>query len=497
MIASAAMRMLVNPRSGYYGSVADINGDGLDHRFGEAFGRAGGTEVIPYDVPINDGVAHIRAMRHFDPKLSTPLFVRPDTLTGEVRKLLLGQLPDAAAYIVDENRRLKATVGLKDLRKNGEKTSNGIATPPHAVLDSDQVWIHARKENLVTAQKGIKGEELLRLMRERNVHEVPITDVEGRVEHAMTETATALSLVLEPNMHESGFGTMFTVGVGPRNDMLERIDALMEAGAAGFFIETAHAYRRDVIGKYKDGVLEDGTDEPWSMEQLRDPEFQKTIREIRRRYPHAVIGFGTVTEPEAVELLHYLGVDIVKVGVGGGGHCSTFDVTGVGGYPFRSWWLCGRRANALGKIQTMNDGGVNSTRRFNIAASMDGTALVQIGTWFGATVESASQHELVDDAWRKRLFGEASDYAEKRRREEQGIDTNDIRREIDRILGIHSEGKVSFAPVPLFMYSYVGGIIYAIKRAQQSWGTYVGGKNMQQGQERSRIMKLSMPFKPV
>ena len=157
------------------------------------------------------------------------------------------------------------------------------------------------------------------------------------------------------------------------------------------------------------------------------------------------------------------------------------------------------RAEALGNIQVMTDGGINSTRRFNIAMSNNGTALVQIGTWFGPTVESASLAKYEDNKWKKILFGEASDHAEERRRKERQLDDRKMemlekmrkRHENDRILGIHSEGKVTYKEIPDGPHGYVGGILRSLKTGLQSFGTYSNAQNTREIQERARIMRVS------
>ena len=473
MAASSAMRMLIDPNSGYYDSVEDINGS-LDARFSTEFALGGGVPVIPFDIPINDAVALIKELKRAHLKYRKPLFVHMKTTIGKVRELLMGQLDDAAAYVLGDDGQLLHMISRSDVELGKEfdqkkRRLNDVSPISVVVLEQGP-------QNIEKGSTSISAQEAKDKMHDRHVHQLPIFDEDGKVTHMFTQKQAALSEELDPFVVDGGLSAMFAVGIGPFNDMVERIDALMQAGAAGFFIETAHSYRRDVIAKIA-------------------PE----LKAIRERYPHAVIGFGTITEPEAVDVLSYLGFDIVKVGVGGGGHCSTFDVTGVGGLPYRSFRECSMRAEALGNIQVMTDGGINSTRRFNIAMSNNGTALVQIGTWFGPTVESASLAKYEDNKWKKILFGEASDHAEERRRKERQLDDRKMemlekmrkRHENDRILGIHSEGKVTYKEIPDGPHGYVGGILRSLKTGLQSFGTYSNAQNTREIQERARIMRVS------
>ncbi len=474
MAASSAMRMLIDPNSGYYESVENLNDGGLDARFATEFALGGGVPVIPFDIPINAAVALIKELKRAHLKYRKPLFVHVNTTIGKIRELLMGQIDDAAAYVIDDNGNLIHMVSRYDVELDKDHKERTL-------VDTHKVSSLIDPGNPQHIERGtanISSAEAKQKMHDTHVHQLPIFDESGKVTHMFTEKQAALSEELNPFVVDGGLGAMFAVGIGPFNDMVERIDALMKAGATGFFLETAHAYRPDVIEK-----------------------IAPDLEGIRKRYPNAVIGFGTVTEPEAVEVLSSYGFDIVKIGVGGGGHCSTFDVTGVGGLPYRSFRECSMRAAALGNIQVMTDGGINSTRRFNIAASDNGTALVQMGSWFGPTAESASIATWMEEHWRKILFGEASDHAEARRRKERQQEIDDKKAELfekmkkrhenDRILGIHSEGKVTYKTIPNSAHGYVGGIMRSIKTALQSWGTYASAKNMKEGQERSRIMRIS------
>ena len=59
--------------------------------------------------------------------------------------------------------------------------------------------------------------------------------------------------------------------------------------------------------------------------------FVKYCKKVRDNFPESIIIAGNVTNPSSTqELLIYGGVDIVKVGIGGGSACSTRFVTGCG-----------------------------------------------------------------------------------------------------------------------------------------------------------------------
>lgn len=91
------------------------------------------------------------------------------------------------------------------------------------------------------------------------------------------------------------------VGVGANT--LERVDALVAAGADIITVDSAHGH--------SDGVI-------------------NTVRSIREKYPELdIVGGNIVTAQGATDLI-YAGANVVKVGVGPGSICTTRVVAGVG-----------------------------------------------------------------------------------------------------------------------------------------------------------------------
>jgi len=85
-------------------------------------------------------------------------------------------------------------------------------------------------------------------------------------------------------------------------------------------------------------------------------DFIKTVHQTRHDWPEKVIIAGNIVTPEMTEALILAGADIVKVGIGSGGACSTRVKTGVG-YPQLSAVIeCADAAHGLGG-HVISDGG--------------------------------------------------------------------------------------------------------------------------------------------
>ena len=92
-------------------------------------------------------------------------------------------------------------------------------------------------------------------------------------------------------------------GVGVTVDTLDRMSALVEAGADAIVIDTAHGHSKYVIEK---------------------------LREAKASFPNVDIVVGNVATGEAARMLVENGADAVKVGIGPGSICTTRVVAGVG-----------------------------------------------------------------------------------------------------------------------------------------------------------------------
>ena len=92
-------------------------------------------------------------------------------------------------------------------------------------------------------------------------------------------------------------------GVGVTADTLERMQALVDAGADAIVIDTAHGHSMYVIEK---------------------------LKEAKKRFPNIDIVVGNIATGEAAKALVEAGADGVKVGIGPGSICTTRVVAGVG-----------------------------------------------------------------------------------------------------------------------------------------------------------------------
>lgn len=148
-------------------------------------------------------------------------------------------------------------------------------------------------------------------------------------------------------------------GVGVTADTLERMQALVEAGADAIVIDTAHGHSKGVIEK---------------------------LVEAKRSFPNIDIVVGNVATGEAAKLLVENGADAIKVGIGPGSICTTRVVAGVGVPQLSAVYDVFSALKGTG-VPLIADGGLRYSGDIVKALAAGGSS-VMIGSLVAGTEES-------------------------------------------------------------------------------------------------------------
>ncbi|HEC35857.1 MAG TPA: guanosine monophosphate reductase [Anaerolineae bacterium] len=123
---------------------------------------------------------------------------------------------------------------------------------------------------------------------------------------------------------------LVAAAVGVTGDWLQRLDAVVEAGADLVAVDTAHGHSRPVL---------------------------EAVAVAKERYPNLPLAAGNVATPQGTLALIEAGADVVKVGIGGGSICTTRVVAGVGVPQLSAIARCAEAARPHGVV-IIADGGL-------------------------------------------------------------------------------------------------------------------------------------------
>ena len=172
-------------------------------------------------------------------------------------------------------------------------------------------------------------------------------------------------------------GLRVAAGAGITNDILERVSALVEAGADAIVLDSAHGHSK--------GVLD-------------------ALRKVKDAFPSVDVVVGNIATAQAARDLVAAGADALKVGIGPGSICTTRIVAGVG-VPQLS--AIADVAEAAGGIPVIADGGLRYSGDV-VKALAAGADCVMCGSMFAGTDEAPGEVVRIDGRLMKSYRGMGS-----------------------------------------------------------------------------------------
>ena len=158
-------------------------------------------------------------------------------------------------------------------------------------------------ENLVTTNIQTDLTAAAAILQENKIEKLPVVDNDNKLVGLITYKDITKAKDKPMACKDAKGRLRVAAGVGVTNDTLERMRALVDAGADAIVIDTAHGHSKGVIEK---------------------------LKEAKANFPHIDIVVGNIATGEAAKALVEAGADGVKVGIGPGSICTTRVVAGVG-----------------------------------------------------------------------------------------------------------------------------------------------------------------------
>lgn len=205
---------------------------------------------------------------------------------------------------------------------------------------------------------------------------------------------------------------------------------------------------------------------------------QEFAHKIKEKYPHINLSAGVVATPEGIENLFKAGVDIVKVGIGGGSICTTRIMTGCGVPNFTAISTCAKIARKYGKIIWADGGIKNSGDAVKCLAA--GASAIVLGNVLAGTTETPGKIITVNGKKYKSYNGSTSLTEKQRQFEKDNTGKSD--KYVKHIEGI--EGFVPFkGPVSDLIELFIAGM--------RSGYSYCGSLNTQELWKKAKFIRVT------
>jgi IMP dehydrogenase len=322
-----------------------------ESRLAIAMAREGGIGVIHRNLSIPDQAAEVdRVKRSEAGMITNPITVSPMTSVAGAMELM-AEFHVSGVPVVDSSGRLVGIVTNRDLRF--VEQSAGWHDEPVSTLMTSSA--------LVTAPVGTTLEEAQVVLGRHRIEKLPIVEPDGTL-HGLITVKDIQKRIDYPRATKDGRGRLrvaAAVGTGP--DAVERMEALVGAGADVIVVDTAHGHARSVI---------------------------ETVAKLRANFEVDIIA-GNVATGEATAALIDAGADAVKVGIGPGSICTTRVVAGIGVPQITAVFDCAAVASRH-RIPVVADGGVQFSGDVAKALAA-GASTVMLGNALAGVDESPGE----------------------------------------------------------------------------------------------------------
>lgn len=254
-----------------------------------AIAREGGIGVIHKNMSIEEQARQVAIVKRAENgMIYDPVTIKRGSTVGDALALMaeyhIGGIP-----VVDDEMHLVGIVTNRDLRfeRNLDRTVDEVMTSENLVTTNTQT-------DLVAASQ---------ILQENKIEKLPVVDKEGRLVGLITYKDITKAKDKPSACKDEKGRLRVAAGVGVTPDTLQRMEALVKAGADAIVIDTAHGHSKGVIDK---------------------------LREAKAAFSGVDIVVGNVATGDAARMLVEAGADAIKVGIGPGSICTTRVVAGVG-----------------------------------------------------------------------------------------------------------------------------------------------------------------------
>ena len=305
-------------------------------------------------------------------------------------------------------------------------------------------------EGLVTAKEGITLEEAKQILGKARKEKLPIVDDDFNLKGLIT-IKDIEKQIKYPNAAKDDQGRLLCgAGVGITADVLDRVQALVNAHVDVIVVDSAHGHSANVL---------------------------RVVRMVKDKFPDLQVIAGNVATGAGAKALIEAGADCVKIGIGPGSICTTRVVAGIGVPQITAIMTAYEEAKKAG-IPIIADGGIKYSGELTKAIAA-GADVCMLGSMLAGCDESPGDFELYQGRKYKVYRGMGSLAAMENGSKDRYFQTN-----AKKLVPEGVEGRVAYkGTVEDTIFQMMGGL--------RSGMGYCGAKDIKTLQETGEFVKIS------
>jgi IMP dehydrogenase len=403
-------------------------------RLAIAIAREGGIGIIHKNMPIKQQAMEVdKVKRSEHGVIVDPFYLSPDHHIYDALELMERYHISGVPITVDG--KLVGILTNRDLRFETDVTK--------------KIGEVMTKDNLVTAPVGTNLETAKDILRKYKVEKLPIVDEDFNLKGLITIKDIEKAIKYPNSAKDKNGRLLVGAAVGITQDMMKRVEALVNAKVDAVVVDTAHGHSK--------GVLEG-------------------VAAIKEQYPELQVIAGNVATAEGTRELIQAGADAVKVGIGPGSICTTRVIAGIGVPQITAILDCAEEADKW-NIPIIADGGIKYSGDITKALAA-GASTVMIGSLFAGTEESPGDVEIYKGRSYKVYRGMGSLGAM-----EEGSKDRYFQEDSKKLVPEGVEGRVPYkGPLSETVFQLIGGL-----RAGMG---YCGAKNLEE-LKKAKFVKIT------
>lgn len=379
-----------------------------------AMAREGGIGVLHKNMTIEEQADKVRQVKRSESgMILDPVTLQETALVADansnMKQYRIGGIP-----IVDGDKKLIGIVTNRDLRfeKNNNRPLKEIMT----------------HTNLITVKAGTSLQDAEKILQNHKIEKLPVVADDNTLVGLIT-FRDITKHTKKPHANKDEYGRLrVAAAVGVTGDVLDRVDALHQAGVDAIVIDTAHGHSKGV---------------------------GEVVKKVKKQFTELDVVVGNIATTAAAKYLVSLGADAVKVGIGPGSICTTRVIAGVG-YPQLSAIIEVRKALEGTDVPLIADGGIRYTGDIPkaIAAGADS---VMLGSLLAGTRESPGETVIYEGRKYKTYRGMGSVEAMKMGSKDRYF--QDVEDDIKKLVPEGIVGRVPFkGDLNESIHQFIGGL---------------------------------------